>query len=260
MITVTRELLDLFRRHRIVHGERWRVGERLYVAEDCELEPYCHFFGASVLPARMGAFSYANGRLLPNTRVGRYCSIGNGVEIVQDTHPADWATSSPVFYGTETFQGAMDYLFADRRVSGFVKRRFDYHTGPLVLGHDVWVGQGAMFTAGVAVGDGAIVAARAVVTKDVEPYTIVGGAPARVIRKRFPDRLCERLQASRWWRFGPDVLQPLDVSDPEGFVSRFEDQLGDAEPPALPVPPLTWRDMQATQPSAPAGPAASDRG
>ena len=77
---------------------------------------------------------------------------------------------------------------------------WDNH-GDIVIGNDVWIGYEAVILSGVTVGDGAIIGTRAVVTKDVPPYTIVGGVPARPIRRRFDDKAIERLEALRWWNW-----------------------------------------------------------
>jgi hypothetical protein len=105
-----------------------------------------------------------------------------------------------------------------------------------------------MFSGGVKVGDGAVVAARALVTHDVPPYAIVGGAPAKVIRMRFPEETVERLLKLQWWRFGPDLLQPLDVRDVEGFSRRLEEQLAREPPAPLALTPLTAAEMKACAP------------
>ena len=78
--------------------------------------------------------------------------------------------------------------------------------GDIVIGNDVWIGYEAVVLAGVTIGDGAIVAARAVVTKDVPPYTIVGGVPARPIRKRFPDAEIAQLLELKWWDWPPERI------------------------------------------------------
>ena len=78
--------------------------------------------------------------------------------------------------------------------------------GDIIIGNDVWIGYEAVILAGVTIGDGAIIAARAVVTRDVPPYTIVGGVPAKPIRKRFSDWEINQLQALRWWDWPPEKI------------------------------------------------------
>lgn len=250
MITVTQALLDLFRARRIEHrfngGERWRIGDSLRMSRHCALEPYSHHFAGYSLPQAMGAFSYSHSALPPRTRVGRYGSIAGGVEFIESEHPTGWVSTSPLSYSPYGMEGVRTYLAEDRGQASYkLLDASEFQGGPVILGHDVWVGQGAMFSGGVTVGDGAIVAARALVTKDVPPYAIVGGAPAKLIRMRFPDPLIERLQRLAWWRFGPEVLQPLDMRDPEGFADRLEELIarGGAEP--LELAPLTAEEIEA---------------
>ena len=84
--------------------------------------------------------------------------------------------------------------------------------GPIVVGNDVWLGRGVTVLSGVTIGDGAVVGARSLVVKDVEPYTVVGGVPARVIRKRFDDRQIEALLAIRWWDWPEEeILRIVDI-------------------------------------------------
>ena len=253
---VTQAVLDLLRERRVSHSflgaPRWRVGDRLWVRQDAELEPYCEIQAGHVLPARMGAFSYTGSQLLPSTRVGRYGSIGGGVDFIQSEHPVDWASTSPVFYSPQGHEGLSDYLSRDAKVARYQTHEYAAKiSAPVVIGNDVFIGQGVTFSGGVQIGDGAAVGARSLVTRDVPPYAVVGGVPARVIRMRFPEELVRRLLAAAWWRFGPDQLQPLDVRDPEGFVSRLEDRLaGDAPLQPLALEPLTMPELEAAaQPS-----------
>lgn len=247
MAAVTPALLELFRaRHihsRFGGGTRWRAGDELRVGPDVALEPYCHIFGGYALPRRMGAFSYALSQLPTHVGVGRYASIASGVEFLESEHPTRWATTSPFSYSPYGLEGVKEYLREQGATSFILHPAAEFQPGPVTLGHDVWVGQGAMFAGGVTVGDGAIVAARAVVTRDVPPYAIVAGVPARVIRLRFPEPLIERLSALAWWRFGPDVLQPLDVRDPSLFADRLEALLADAAPTPFEPDLLTYAEI-----------------
>jgi len=252
MVAVTRALLDLFARrsvhHRMHGGERWRVGENLRLSRGCELEPWTHLFAGYALPFRIGAFSYALSELPPHVAVGRYCSIASGVQFIQSEHPTDWATTHPFSYSPTGMEGIREYLLAQAATSFPLFPGSQFAPQRVTLGHDVWVGQGATFSGGVTVGDGAIVAARAMVTRDVPPYAIVGGVPARLIRMRFPEPLTQRLHALAWWRFGPDVLHPLDVRQPGPFVGRLEDALASPDPPkALDVTPLTHDEIMGAE-------------
>lgn len=248
---VSPAMLELFRRrglyHRFGGGERWRSGETLRLPIGCELEPYSHILAGHTLPYRLGAFTYALSELPPHVSVGRYGSIAAAVEFIQSEHPTDWVTSSPFSYSPHGLQGMRDYLVAKGLTSFVLHSAEPFIAKPVVLGHDVWVGQGAIFKSGVTVGDGAIIAARAVVTADVPAYAIVGGTPARIIRMRFADALCARLQALAWWRYGLEVLHPLDVRDPEQFADKL-DELQSLIPPAPFEPtPLTYAEIIATR-------------
>ena len=95
--------------------------------------------------------------------------------------------------------------------------------GDIVVGNDVWIGYEAVILSGVTIGDGAIVAARAVVTKDVPPYAIVGGVPAKIIRPRFPEDVIKRLQSLRWWDWPEEKLQLHLAAIQSGRVESLPD-------------------------------------
>ena len=250
ILIVNQALLDLFAERHIYSQHRglnrWRPRDRILVDREAALEPYCHVFNGDVLPSRMGAFSYSVSSLPVSARVGRYCSIGSKVDFIEIEHPVDWATSSPFSYWPHGVNGFSDYLVSERQVADFpVHPADEYISKPVTIGHDVWIGQNVTIAGGITIGNGAIVAARAMVNRDVPPYAIVGGVPAKVIRMRLPEAVAERLQALEWWRFGPEVLQPLDVRDPAGFASRLEDAIAKGPPQAATWPLLTHDEMVA---------------
>lgn len=131
--------------------------------------------GSTVNSSRIGSFSYiGKGCFVQNATVGRYCSIASEVVIGPGKHPLDLFSTSPVFYRKRNVFG--------RQV---VQKDADFQEyAPVIIGNDVWIGVRAVILDGVHIGDGAVIAAGAVVTKDVEPFTLVGGVPARVIGER----------------------------------------------------------------------------
>ncbi len=138
----------------------------------------------------IGRCSYIGNNCLVSADIGRYCSIASEVKIVSGKHPTrDWVSTSPVFFSTKR-QCGTTYTDLERF------KEIDSNT---VIGNDVWIGYGAVILSGITVGDGAIIAAGAVVTKDVEPYTIVGGVPAKFIRYRFELSDIDRLIKLKWW-------------------------------------------------------------
>ncbi|SHM79925.1 transferase hexapeptide (six repeat-containing protein) [Caldanaerovirga acetigignens] len=96
-------------------------------------------------------------------------------------------------------------------------------THRVVIGHDVWIGHGAILLPGVKVGTGAVVGAGAVVTKDVEPYAIVAGVPARKIKERFPREVVEKIMETQWWDWPRDILEERfeDFHDVETFLKKY---------------------------------------
>lgn len=244
-VRITPDLSALFDRH-CLHTDqrrrkRWKVGDKLLVSKHALIEPYSHIMSGMTVPTALGAFSYTFGQVEPTLRVGRYCSIAHSVSQLGMGHPTDWVSSSPFSHNPQPLGGFQDYLLKNG-VHRFELHDFDKGSAPIEIGNDVWIGEGALLKPGVTIGDGAIVAARAIVTHDVPPYAIVGGSPARLIRYRFAEELVERIKGAEWWRFGPDVLQPLDVRDPEAFVDRFEQALADGAKP-LDLPVLTGQEI-----------------
>ncbi|CAN0654880.1 Chloramphenicol acetyltransferase [Nitratireductor aquimarinus] len=152
--------------------------------------------------------------------IGSFCSIGTGAAFMMagnQGHRNDWVTTFPFFYMSE------EPAFAEAR-DGYVP------AGDTVVGNDVWIGAEAIIMPGVRIGDGAMIGSRAVVTKDVEPYTIVGGNPARPIRRRFSDEQIAMLLEMRWWDWPleaiRDAMQYLCSGDVAGLHRHWRENGG----------------------------------
>ncbi|MEA1879619.1 MAG: CatB-related O-acetyltransferase [Campylobacterota bacterium] len=127
--------------------------------------------------------------------IGNYCSIGSGVTFIMggnQGHRVDWTSTFPFHFQANIFE---------KSTNGYLKY------GDTTVGHDVWIGTEAMITAGVSIGTGAIIASRAVVTKDVPPYAVVGGNPAKVLKYRFDDEKIKQLLALEWWHWSEEKIK-----------------------------------------------------
>ncbi len=147
-----------------------------------------------------------------NTTIGSFCSLADRIVIGGARHPMEWASTSPAFYAGKDSISVKYSTY---------ERDEDKRT---TIGHDVWIGTGAIIMQGVQVGTGAVIGAGAIVTRDVPPYAIVGGNPARLIRMRFDDNIVQGLLASQWWRQPDAVIRKAAeyVRTPELFIQEIE--------------------------------------
>lgn len=178
----------------------------------------------SIHESTFGAYSYTAGDAqIIYSDVGTFCSIASHVRLNPGNHPMWRVTQHHATYRLK------DYGFADHNDEAF----FDWRRAHRVtIGHDVWIGHGATILPGVTVGDGAVIGAGAVVSRDVAPYQIVGGVPARLIRERFPAVVAERFRRLAWWDWEHDALfaalEDFRTLDAETFLDRHEGHAGAA--------------------------------
>jgi acetyltransferase-like isoleucine patch superfamily enzyme len=152
---------------------------------------------ARLRDARIGLFSYVSrGTQVYNAEVGRFTCIGPETIIGPGEHPVrGYISSHPAFYSTLAQAGK---TFSTENYLEEIPRTF--------IGHNVWIGARSIVRAGVRIGDGAVIAAGSVVVKDVAPYTVVGGVPAKLIRNRFDEEVKEAVQTSEWWNWPTEKL------------------------------------------------------
>lgn len=178
------------------------LGEELIIRKDV-------FISNSL--KRLGSYTYIGDRteILNCDGIGRYVSISHDVKIGLENHKLDGIGTSPVFYSKQ--RGWVDRNYIERQV-------------PVAVGDDVLISANAMIMSGVKIGTGAVVGAGAFVNKDVPPYAIVAGIPAKIIRYRFDEATIERLLKSEWWKLDKsELVRHKDrFSDVKAFLDEFE--------------------------------------
>ena len=190
--------------------------------QETSLGAYCEVGARSILlDVEMGDYSYVvNDAQMTYTTIGKFCSIAAMTRINPGNHPMHRATQAHFTYRASAyFPGEADdaEFFAWRK------------SHRVHIGHDVWIGHGAIVLPGRRIGNGAVVAAGAIVTRDVPPYTIVAGNPARPVRRRFSDEIAGRLARLAWWDWDHESLRGalpdfrrLGIED---FLAKYEARL-----------------------------------
>ena len=150
--------------------------------------------GTQFINSSIGKYSYVFESVVINTEIGSFCSIAPNCIVGGAKHPISWVSTSPVFYKGKN---CLKKNFSENEFEEFEKTE---------IGNDVWIGNNCLIKGGVKIGDGAIIGMGSVLTKDVPPYEIWAGNPARLIRKRFSDERIENLTAAEWWNWDEEKI------------------------------------------------------
>lgn len=169
-----------------------KIGRKSRVYRDC-----------IVNHSKIGSYSYINYKtLVQNASIGNYCSISHNVSIGLGKHPLNLFSTSPIFYKSKNVLGV-----------NLISSDIDFEEySPISIGHDVWIGANAIILDGVDVGNGAVIAAGSVVTKNVPAYAIVGGVPAKVLKYRFGKEVRGKLEKSKWWLNDAEAAYSMKAS------------------------------------------------
>lgn len=237
-ITVTQEFLEQFSDRHIFLGwpggsnSPWlKIGQVIKLYSSVEIENNAGLYAPNYRAlvggistsglCSMGFMSYSHSPLPDGARVGRYCSISDRLSFLDVQHPTDMISTSLFAFRTmHPLTAGIEHREKIRPANLHPTLGKPYP----VIGHDVWIGTNVSLSLGIKIGTGAIIAANSVVTKDVPPYAIVAGNPARVKRFRFPEATIERLLVSEWWQYCYTAFEGMPFDNVEKFIDLLDEK------------------------------------
>lgn len=196
----------------------------IIVDRDAVIEPYTTFARGNHFYT-MGSFSYSQSNLPINTIVGRYSSIAKDVSRFQGSDLTTRFTTSNVTDEANT--PAIKWFLKDYHKEFSTKLNESIDDLPIVIGNDVWIGPGVCFSSkGITVGDGAVIAAGSMVVKDIPPYAVVAGVPAKVVNYRFNSHVIEQLLNLKWWQYAWTDFRSIQRNESiENFIDSLEEMI-----------------------------------
>lgn len=178
--------------------------------------------GGIIYCCDIGAFTYTNYNIYINSvvSIGRFCAFGPNVTIGMPEHSVKSISPHIIFpnYDCEWANSFCNYTNNNEQMIEQIKLNQNKELASknsITIGNDIWIGGNSIILRGVTIGDGAIIAAGSVVTKNVPPYSVVGGIPATIIKYKFSQEIIKKLLDLKWWEYGPDVLKECDITQTE---------------------------------------------
>lgn len=211
------EIFRFQNRHKVKIGKRCMVYNTLFEGKNSIAS------GTRITNSKVGYGSYINiNSSLSFVKIGRYCSIADNVCVSLGNHPTNHVSTHPAFYYNTEKQIGWTYHKGEPLFDEIYKYPKGEDFYQVIIGNDVWIGSHAIIMGGIRIGDGAVIASGAVVTRDVEPYSIVGGVPAKLIKMRFTEEQRTSLLRIKWWNKSPIEIKNSyrSFSDVNNFINH----------------------------------------
>lgn len=221
---IARKVYFLFSKYRAKKKFTLKLGKKVFFDKTSIFEGSNYLSDyAQLLSSKIGYASYLGvNTVIRKANIGRYTSIGPDVKCIFGKHPAKvFVSTHPAFFSTRKQVG---FSFTEKQLFKEFSEPLDIDKKySIIIGNDVWIGAGAIISEGVKIGDGAIIASYSLVTKDVAPYSIVGGVPAKVIKYRFEQEQIDFLLNFKWWDkdFNWIKKNAQQFTNIEGFQNSF---------------------------------------
>ncbi|MGQ0700761.1 MAG: CatB-related O-acetyltransferase [Panacagrimonas sp.] len=212
------------------------VNDKHLIFGSLEYEGPVYVFGHRLKDCSIGAFVFFNAAGTISAyrcRLGRFAQVGENCIVGPPEHPQDWFSNHPITFTRPKYTPNF------YRLPDFARWAPDEQDGPsyvdtvpseTIIGHDTYTSVGSFVKRGVTIGDGALVGAHSVVTRDIPPYAVAVGAPARVVRMRYPEKIVERFLRLQWWKYDlAPFKNQVDFSKVEATLDFFEQKLADGE-------------------------------
>lgn len=248
-LIIDNEISEVLKKHHIYQSRtgmkrkfeepktRWKNGDVLNFEKNTVIEEFTTFAAGNNL-FTCGAFSSTASNLGSKVEIGRYTEIATGCRRMGYRHPIEAVSTNSAFFNfcrENVYSYFEEYENKNGNVDKISVPTPQPQRNTIKIGNDVWIGNDVVITGDIVIGDGAVICSNAVVTKDVPAYSVVGGVPAKVIKYRFSDKICEELLASKWYTYelGDMYYNEFNFSSPEAFLDKFytfKDQLRKYEP------------------------------
>lgn len=193
---------------------------------EMKIETPARFGGGHFSCGFIGAFTFFNGNSYVREvdSIGRFCMIGPDV-IMGDVQHFISDVSSHIIFSHGDSEHFLKFINCEDHhlQENWIEKHQNINKSKITIGSDVWVGRGATIMRGVKVGNGAVIGAGAIVTKDVLPYSVVGGIPAKLIKFRFSLDVINELENIKWWEYGPEIMNGVDICNPQNAIEQLKE-------------------------------------